>query len=110
MQKETKPTLQNNSFALAFDLEELPNGKFRRGEMAFSFDGAGALIQDDQLTELGYQILISTLADAIVSLTDTAGKTTKLKTSQLRNMVADRMEVKEAKRVIIGGNKKLIGI
>lgn len=101
----TMPKGSLNSFALTFDLAKRPDGKVERANMRLMFKGQAGLMDGDEPTEIGYQMLIDALADSIRFFAEQAGASTILDTNLMKQAAAERLGiVREAKRV------KLIGI
>lgn len=98
----------NPIFVLTFPIEK-EGSKIKRGEMNFTFEAPSnpELIVKDYPTELGYKILIGALADAIASIAEAAGQSTRLSETTLKESAISRLEpVKKAK--ILGLNGKII--
>lgn len=99
----------NPIFVLTFPIEK-EGSKIKRGEMSFTFESPShpELMTNDRPTELGYKILIGALADAIVSVAESAGKSTRLSETVLKEAAISRLEVNKPKAKILGLNGKII--
>ena len=98
-----KPQPSNN-FALTFDLQKTEDGKIGRANLRMIFEGQAELLQNNEPTEIGYQMLLDALADCARLIAEQAGGKTILNTNLLKEAIVERLGLEKKNKV------KLIGL
>lgn len=92
---------KSNDFKLSFTVSQTPSGKLQIDKMPFSFDAAQfpALLQGDNLSDLGVNVLCDALANCIVRVTDLHEEATGIPASKIKERVISKLEVRKLKLI-----------
>lgn len=98
-------TLPKSVFVLSITTEKKDNKlKVKNTLMSFDAPTEPALMNGDNITPIGFKVLIGTLADTVNRLAELAETQAGLKASELKESAIAKLGVKQAKVV------KLIGV